>query len=373
MSTRNIWITVYTASGPLLMKTTTALFHLLSPAFGLLFLSIHSLSAGEIPSASVLQISSSDLTAPPVAITSPISGSTFGKPDPITVTIKLDPSVTGPRSVRILNNNEEIGAASPNSFIHGWQLPDGSIIGFQSKTMFNYIHEDEYFFFDGAFTNNRFSGNFSAHSIGGMVRGTGTLDVAFDANGLLTVATSGDAPLGVRNLTGGQSTTCMNYRFMWKNPPAGQQSLTAELTYTDITSGETLTFVSQPVSITIDSPPAPEISVEQPLDSVLRDGARTTKFGTVKIGKGKSKTYTIRNKGQVKLTGLDITVNGANPKDFIVTQPLKTVLTPDGYTTFKVTFKPRAKGTRTAAIHIKSNDADESPFDIKLTGIGANP
>jgi hypothetical protein len=35
-----------------------------------------------------------------------------------------------------------------------------------------------------------------------------------------------------------------------------------------------------------------------------------------------------------------------------------------------VTFKPTAKGARIAAIHIKSNDADENPFDIDLAGQG---
>jgi hypothetical protein len=44
-----------------------------------------------------------------------------------------------------------------------------------------------------------------------------------------------------------------------------------------------------------------------------------------------------------------------------------------GTATFKVTFKPTKKGTRSAAIHIDSNDADENPFDITLTGIGAVP
>jgi hypothetical protein len=50
--------------------------------------------------------------------------------------------------------------------------------------------------------------------------------------------------------------------------------------------------------------------------------------------------------------------------------PPKTSLAPGSSTTFKVIFKPSAKGTRKANIHIKSNDADENPFDIKLTGQG---
>src|SRR5204862_73933 len=40
-------------------------------------------------------------------------------------------------------------------------------------------------------------------------------------------------------------------------------------------------------------------------------------------------------------------------------------------TSFTVTFTPTAAGARAAAIHIASNDADENPFDISLTGTGS--
>jgi hypothetical protein len=43
---------------------------------------------------------------------------------------------------------------------------------------------------------------------------------------------------------------------------------------------------------------------------------------------------------------------------------------PGGSTTFTVRFGPSAAGSRNAALHIASNDADEHPFDISLTGIG---
>ncbi|MEI6607484.1 MAG: cadherin-like beta sandwich domain-containing protein, partial [Verrucomicrobiota bacterium] len=42
-------------------------------------------------------------------------------------------------------------------------------------------------------------------------------------------------------------------------------------------------------------------------------------------------------------------------------------------TSFTVTFAPAALGTRSAAIHIASNDANENPFDISLTGNGLDP
>lgn len=119
--------------------------------------------------------------------------------------------------------------------------------------------------------------------------------------------------------------------------------------------------------------PAPEVTVQQPKGSNLKDGSAKINCGTIKIGKSATaKVFTIKNLGTANLTGLSITKNGKHAKDFIVTAPAKTTLAPGASTTFKVTFKPGAKGTRTAAIHLKSNDADENPFDINLTGTGKN-
>ncbi|MEO5914551.1 MAG: choice-of-anchor D domain-containing protein [Luteolibacter sp.] len=114
---------------------------------------------------------------------------------------------------------------------------------------------------------------------------------------------------------------------------------------------------------------APEIKVSQPSAADLPDsGSRT--FGSVAVGAGSPLIFTVRNSGHADLTGLKITKDGANAADFSVTGPAKSVLPPGAKTTFKVTFKPSATGNRKAAIHIASNDADESPFDIILTGRG---
>ena len=115
--------------------------------------------------------------------------------------------------------------------------------------------------------------------------------------------------------------------------------------------------------------PVPEIDIQQPFSSSLVDGTAKKSFGTVVVGKaGTAKTFTIKNTGKGTLTGLAIVKDGANANDFVVTKPLKTTLLGGTSTTFKVTFKPKAKGNRSAAIHVKSNDANENPFDIKLTG-----
>ncbi len=119
------------------------------------------------------------------------------------------------------------------------------------------------------------------------------------------------------------------------------------------------------------APRAPEIDVMQPVGSKLADGKSKKSFGTVKIGnKGAAKTFTITNTGTARLTGLVITRHGSHAKDFIITQPAKSALAPGGSTTFKVVFKPTDKGTRSAALRLKSNDGNENPFDIKLSGMG---
>ena len=116
----------------------------------------------------------------------------------------------------------------------------------------------------------------------------------------------------------------------------------------------------------------PDIDVQQPARTNLTDGVSAKSFGTVKIGpKEKSKTFTIKNTGKTKLTGLAIRKSGANKGDFAVVDPEKTSLAAGASTTFKVTFKPSAKGPRNAAIAISSNDPDENPFDIRLSGEGA--
>lgn len=120
-------------------------------------------------------------------------------------------------------------------------------------------------------------------------------------------------------------------------------------------------------------PPAtgPDIAVLQPAGSDMVDGSAKRSFGVAKIGKkGITRTFTIRNTGTAVLSGIAISKSGADASDYKITDPGVTSLAAGAKTTFKVTFKPSAKGTRHAAIHIKSNDPDENPFDVKITGQG---
>lgn len=118
---------------------------------------------------------------------------------------------------------------------------------------------------------------------------------------------------------------------------------------------------------------APEISVSQPVGSNLTDGSAKKSLGTVKVGKkGAFKVFTIKNAGTAPLTGLVISLKGQK-SSFILVPPAKTTLAPGASTSFKVAFNPKQKGNLQASLQIKSNDKDENPFDIKLSGFGAKP
>lgn len=118
--------------------------------------------------------------------------------------------------------------------------------------------------------------------------------------------------------------------------------------------------------------PAPEISVQQPVGTELKDGKSRKSFGTVKIkSKGSTKLFTIRNTGKLPLTNLAVGKTGRNTGDFIVSRLPRTTLAPGASMNFPVVFSPRARGTKTATIVIRSNDKDESSFEIVVTGLAA--
>ena len=121
--------------------------------------------------------------------------------------------------------------------------------------------------------------------------------------------------------------------------------------------------------ISVNTVVAPEIAVEQSATNIP-DGS-THAFGSAIMGAGVPLTFVIKNTGSANLTGLSITKSGTNSGDFAVTSsPVAPLSGPSGSTTFHVVFTPAAVGARNAAIHISSNDSDEAPFDIHLTGTG---
>lgn len=127
---------------------------------------------------------------------------------------------------------------------------------------------------------------------------------------------------------------------------------------------------SNTISVTMPTPVlAPEIAVEQPLNTNIADGGSKS-FGAVVVGANTSLTFTIKNMGTANLTGLTVTKDGTHSSQFaVIANPSSTVASGTN-TAFTVRFSPSSVGTKSAVIHISSNDTDESPFDITLTGSG---
>jgi hypothetical protein len=125
------------------------------------------------------------------------------------------------------------------------------------------------------------------------------------------------------------------------------------------------------VEVTVNTP---EIAVEQPLGTDLTDGGATIDFGSADLGAAAAPlAFTVRNTGTAVLTGLVLTADGTDPTDFALGALGVTNLAPGASTTFTVTFTPGTAGSRTAAVRLASNDADENPFDLALTGYGRTP
>ncbi len=203
-----------------------------------------------------------------------------------------------------------------------------------------------------------------------------------------SVATNENTPLAI-TLTGTDTETPTTSLTFTITAPPNHGSLTGtapNVTYTPATNyfgpdtfaftvtdtgdgaSPPLTSAEAMISITVNG--TPEIAVEQPAGVDLIDGASTVDFGNVARAANNSHTFTIRNLGGADLTGLAITVDGPDAADFTMTAAPTTPILPGGSTTFTIKFTPSALGGYTAALHIASNDGNENPFDIALTGTG---
>jgi len=125
-------------------------------------------------------------------------------------------------------------------------------------------------------------------------------------------------------------------------------------------------------NIAITPPKVPDLAVLE-AGKTIADGGSAKSYGTVTLKKSKTVTYTLKNTGEQTLKNIVVAATGKNAKEFKVTKPSKNLLAPGKSITFKVTFKPTAAGSRVAALRITSNDTDENPYDIKLSGTGKKP
>ena len=113
---------------------------------------------------------------------------------------------------------------------------------------------------------------------------------------------------------------------------------------------------------------APVVALEYPAGTPLLSGHSVIDFSVLNVGASNTLSFVIKNAGNSALTGLAVTVVGSNASDFTVTGPLATTLAPNTGTTFTVKFAPAIAGSKVAALHLASNDLDQSSYFIGLVG-----
>ena len=113
-------------------------------------------------------------------------------------------------------------------------------------------------------------------------------------------------------------------------------------------------------------PPSPEINVSQSGTNLLHGAVI---FGNITaIGTPVTRGFTIKNTGNDFLTGLTVTFDGADAAAFSVILAPVAPLAPTSNTTFSVRFAPTTPRLINATLRIASNDLDENPFNLVLTG-----
>lgn len=119
-------------------------------------------------------------------------------------------------------------------------------------------------------------------------------------------------------------------------------------------------------------PPAPEIEVYQPLGTMLTEGAARN-FGTIQIGSQAVLAFRIENKGTAPLTGLAVQIVGADSPQFSADSSPPAEIAVGGHAEVSIRFSPTAAGAKAVELRIASNDADENPFVVALSGTGSDP
>jgi len=114
---------------------------------------------------------------------------------------------------------------------------------------------------------------------------------------------------------------------------------------------------------------SPEISVLNGKTN-LTDGKWTITCGKIKVGKSLTFELTIKNTGTATLSRIAASTVGGQATQFAVVGKPAASLAPGKSTQVTITFKPKKKGDVSTTLRIASNDADENPFEIKLTGSG---
>jgi len=116
----------------------------------------------------------------------------------------------------------------------------------------------------------------------------------------------------------------------------------------------------------------PQLRVQYPASTYLSNGAFTLDLGAQELGASSASFgFTVLNEGTDTLKRVLASISGPHASDFSVVQLSQPNLAISASRVLNVAFKPTGIGTRSATLHITSNDPATPDFSIALTGTGA--
>jgi hypothetical protein len=114
----------------------------------------------------------------------------------------------------------------------------------------------------------------------------------------------------------------------------------------------------------------PDITVEHPKGTNLTAApVPTIDFGPVVAGQSQTRTVYLSNRSPVDLEGLKVVRGTAGtPSEFTVVSEIPATLATGESVPLTLVLTPSSPGKKSATLEIQSNDPDESPFTLSLTG-----
>ena len=198
----------------------------------------------------------------------------------------------------------------------------------------------------------------------------GDVTIGQTATATMTVANSGNSALTVTGITypdgfsgewsgtiaaGASQDVTVTFSPLAVTTYSGTVTVNSDMT----SGGNTLSASGTALS--------PQLEVEQPESTVVAsDDSRD--FGNCIVGAPKTLAFTVRNAGPGALTGIAITFTGPAATDFSLVAAMASQIAAGDSATFDLRFAPATGGTKSAVMHLASNDPDHNPFDIQLTG-----
>ncbi len=118
-------------------------------------------------------------------------------------------------------------------------------------------------------------------------------------------------------------------------------------------------LITVPVTMIVSTSAIPDITVSP----------SSYNFGDVVVGMSRNNSFTIGNKGNAILEVSSLSLDGTNSDQFIINGGIVPfTLASQETRNITVTFLPTSVGSKTATLRINSNDPDENPFDLPLSG-----